>query len=111
MITVEYIAKKLSEQFPGHNFVISDRVSYKVIQVDGFTELRLPNEVLIDRSADDLVWLKSLADAVGEAFPKKMVAEEPIVPVTQYVEQMEKDKNEPSEPMDSTTVVKEKVSK
>ena len=29
MITVEYIAKQLASQFPEHNFIPSDRISYK----------------------------------------------------------------------------------
>lgn len=97
MITVEYIAKQLASQFPEHNFIPSDRISYKVIQVDGSSELRLTNDVLENYAVTDTVWFASLSKTVSALFVaekteanNQIVQEQPTAQTT-YAEQMSKD--------------------
>jgi hypothetical protein len=68
MISIQFIADMLIKQFPGHNFIASDRIVYKVIQVDGNSELRITNDNLNTYHENDSVWLASITSSVGNLF-------------------------------------------
>jgi hypothetical protein len=68
MVSIQFIADMLIKQFPGHNFIASDRLAYKVIQIDGNSELRITNDNLSTYHENDTVWLSSLSASVGNMF-------------------------------------------
>ena len=84
MLTIEYIAQKLKENFIFHNFTIKDSGSSKIIIIDGKNELNIPNETLAKYSQSSATWFNSIFAAVGKRFSNSKI-------VSLYKDEMEKD--------------------